>query len=389
MNRANVLRHPFPRKRFLNNAMFNRTVQFVLVMLTASVLLSACGDEGKAKSKRGPKEQLVELTPVQRAPLQYTADRAGTLRALRQVKLFNQEEGRVARVRVRQGDSVTEGQVLAKLDARLLQAQLDKARANRRQAEFELERLQALAPKKLVSENTLLQAQTKLDIARADESVLRTRVDYMTIRAPFAGNIAERLVEPGDVAPKHTHLLTVVDSTQLVTDVQVSELLISRLKRGDRADVIIDALGGAVHPGKILRIYPTIDPATRLGRIEVLLKPVPQGARDGHFCRVTLYSSGSRPLVVPSVAVRRDEIGEFVFVPDDQGRARRVTVVSGLRFAERVEIRSGLKEKQLVVSKGFLGLTSGQPMKVVNRNADQDRPASEEKVKPKKGGPNA
>ena len=352
-----------------------------LVPFSAFILLSACGDDGNAKSKRAGKAQLVELATVQHAPVQYTADRAGSLRALRLVKLFNQEEGQVDKVLVRQGDSVEPGQVLLRLDARLLKAELNKAVANRKQAEFELERLQTLLPKQLVSENVVLQARTRVEITKADESVLRTRLDYMTIRAPFEGKIAERLIEPGDVAPKHTHLLTVVDSTQLVTDVQVSELLISRLQLGDRADVRIDALGGTVHPGKISRIYPTIDPATRLGRIEVLLKPVPEGARDGHFCRVTLYSSGSRPLVVPSTAVRRDEIGEFVFVPDSSGKAKRVAVVSGLRFASMVEIQSGLSENQQVVSKGFLGLTPGQPIKIVNDKPQQ--PAdTENKSKP-------
>jgi len=346
------------------------SVAGLMLALSAFALLSACGDDGNAKSKKAGKAQLVELAEVQFAPVQYAADRAGSLRALRQVKLFNQEEGQVASVLVRQGDQVKRRQVLARLDARLLQAQLDKAIANRKQAEFELERTRALAPKKLISENALLQVQTKLEITKADESVLRTRLDYMTIRAPFDGHIAERLVEPGDVASKHTHLLTVVDSSQLVTDVQVSELLVSRLNVGDRADVSIDALGGTIYPGKILRIYPTIDPATRLGRIEVLLNPVPEGARDGHFCRVTLYSSGTRPLVVPSASVRRDEIGEFVFVADENGKAKRVPVVSGLRFARKVEIQSGLQEKQKVVSKGFLGLVNGQQIKVVNGQPD-------------------
>jgi membrane fusion protein (multidrug efflux system) len=276
---------------------------------------------------------------------------------------------------VREGDGVRKGQALARLDARILQAQLNKASANRRQAEIELTNLKSLAAKKLVSENTLGRAKTTYDIARADESVLETRVSYMTIRAPFAGKVAARLVEPGDIAPKHTHLLTLVDPTQLVTDVQVSELLVARLNRGDRAEVRIDALGDKVYDGKILRIYPTIDPATRLGRIEVLLKPVPKGARAGHFCRVTLYSSGSRPLVVPSTAVRRDERGEFVFVTGGKDKARRVPVVAGLRFADKVEIQSGLKEGQQVVIKGFIGLEEGQVIKAVNVKSDM-KPSS-------------
>lgn len=100
----------------------------------------------------------------------------------------------------------------------------------------------------------------------------------MTIRAPLASRVAARRVEPGDVAPKHTHLLTVVDPSVLVTDVQVSELVLPHLKQGDRAGVRIDALGQKVYPGEVLRIYPTIDPATRRGQIEVALKPVPPGA---------------------------------------------------------------------------------------------------------------
>lgn len=347
-------------------------VALVTVCVLAAGILVACGDNGNAKARRLIKPHLVELGPVRRAPVQYAAERAGSLRALRQVKLFNQEEGQIERVLVREGDSVRRGQVLAKLDARILRAELRKAAAKRRQAENELKNLKSLAAKKLVSENTLERAKTTFDVARADESVFTTRVSYMTIRAPFAGKVAARLVEPGNIAPKHTHLLTLVDPRQLVTDVQVSELLISRLNRGDRAEVRIDALGDKVYVGKILRIYPTIDPATRLGRIEVLLKPVPKGARAGQFCRVTLYNSGSRPLVVPSTAVRRDERGEFVFVAGENSSAKRVPVLVGLRFADKIEIQSGLTEGQQVVIKGFIGLEDGQTVKAVNVKPDSE-----------------
>ncbi len=347
-----------------------RPVALGVMSVFVAGFLVACGDNGNAKARRLVKPHLVELAPVRRAPLQYTAERAGSLRALRQVKLFNQEEGQIDRVLVREGDNVRKGQALAKLDARILRAQLRKASAVRRQAEIELKNLQSLASKKLVSGNTLERAKTTFAVARAEQSVLKTRVSYMTIRAPFSGAIAARLVEPGDIAPKHTHLLTLLDPLQLVTDVQVSELLIARLKVGDRADVSIDALGDKVHIGKILRIYPTIDPATRLGRIEVLLKPVPKGARAGQFCRVTLYSSGTRPLVVPSTAVRRDGRGEFVFVADENSNAKRVSVQVGLRFADKIEIQAGLIEGQQVIIKGFVGLENGQVLKAVNAKPD-------------------
>lgn len=350
-----------------------------LVLVTIALLPACSSDDGKKRGK--DKAHLVETARAGHEPLQYTADRAGSLRARREVKLFNQEEGRVVKVLAHQGDRVRQGQPIVQLDARLLSAQLDKARAARKQAELDVDRLERLIPKKLVSEDTLARARTALDVARADERLLQTRVSYMTVRAPFTGEVSDRLTEPGDIAPKHSHLATVVDSSSLITDVQVSELLLPRLRVGGRADVRIDALGMAIHPGKILRIYPTIDPATRKGHIEVALTPVPKGARAGQFCRVTLFSEGSVPLVVPFSALRRDPVGEYVFILDAQDIVRRQSVRSGLRLTDKVEILEGLEDGMPVVTKGFLGLEPGARVKVVNL----DKPARRDKKKKPSG----
>jgi RND family efflux transporter MFP subunit len=336
----------------------------ILLSIGAAALLSSCS--GDDTGKKGGKAHLVEVAEVMQQPLEYTSDRAGSLRALREVKLFNQEEGRVVSVLAREGDRVRKGQPLVRLDARLLQAELDKAEAKQRQAQLNLQRLKRLVPQKLVSEDSLTRAETELDVARADARVLKTRVSYMTIRAPFAGEVADRRIEPGDVAPKHTHLMTLVDSTSLVTEVPVSELLLSRLQKNDRADVRIDALGKQVYAGKISSIYPTIDPATRLGQIEVSLSPVPQGARAGQFCRVTLHSQTSNPIVIPFSALRRDPEGEFVFVVGKDNKVIRQSIVSGLRLTDRLEVIDGLKPGQEVVKKGFLGLAVGDKVKRVN-----------------------
>lgn len=355
-----------------------RTAAVALVLV-----LAGCSSESSSHAKPpGPKppNHLVELAPVSRELLQYTADREGTLRALREVKVYNQEEGSVLEVRVREGDAVAKDQVLARLDDRLLRAELDKAIATLRQAEVDLERLERLYGRRLVAEEAVTRAQTNLEVARASERVLRTRVSYMTITAPFAGRVAARLVEPGDVAPKHTHLLTVVDPSVLVTDVQVSELVLPRLRRGDRAGVRIDALGLDVYRGEVLRIYPTVDPVTRRGRIEVALKPVPPGARPGQFCRVTLYAAGREHLVIPYAALRRDAKGEHVFLYEPAngapgGHVKRVDVRSGLRLAERVEIREGLAPGQKVVARGFIGLSDGQKVQPVS--SEPGTPSSE------------
>jgi membrane fusion protein (multidrug efflux system) len=336
------------------------------------VAISGCSNEssGNIPGKAKKPSQLVEVGTAAREVFEYTSDREGTLRTLSEVKIFNQEEGRVTEVRVREGDSVRMGQVLIRMDEQLIRAEHDKAAASLRQAELDLERLGTLSAKKLVAEDAVTRAQTALEVARAQERVLRARLNYMTITAPLKGTVAMRRIEPGDVAPKHTHLLTVVDLSELVTNFSVSELVLPNIKLGDRAEVRIDALGDQIFPGTVSRIYPTIDPVTRRGQIEVLLKPVPSGARPGQFCRVTLHSSGREQLVIPHTALRRDGQGEHVFVytatDEESGTVTRTAVRSGLRFIEKIEIREGLESGQQIITKGFIGLADGITVVPVN-----------------------
>lgn len=350
---------------------FPETALFLCVTLL-SAAISGCSNEssGNIPGKTKKLTQLVEVGTATREVFEYSSDREGTLRSLREVKIFNQEEGRVMQVRVREGDSVRVGQLLIRMDDQLMRAEHDKAAASLRQAELDAERLGTLSAKKLVTEDAVTRAQTALEVARAQERVLRARLGYMTITAPLSGKVALRRIEPGDVAPKHTHLLTVVDVSELVTIFSVSELVLPNISVGDRAELRIDALGDQLFPGSVSRIYPTVDPVTRRGQIEVLLKSVPSGARPGQFCRVTVHSSGREQLVIPHTALRRDGQGEHVFVytatDEELGTVKRTAVHSGLRFIEKVEIREGLEPGQQIITKGFIGLTDGLTVAPVN-----------------------
>ena len=248
-----------------------------VVLAAPALLLAGCGADspGKAGPRAGAAPaQLVELAEVRRLELTHAVERTGTLRPLRQAKIHSQEEGAVLTVAVYEGDRVARNEVLVELDGRLLAAGLAKAEAQREQTEADVQRLQRLAGSELVSEDSLRRARTDLRIARAEEQLLRTRLSYMTVRAPFDGVIAARQVNDGDVVSKHVPLVTVIDPGSLVMDVNVSELLLPRLAVNDPVMVRIDALGLARHAGRILRIHPTVDPRSRRGRVEILLEQI-------------------------------------------------------------------------------------------------------------------
>jgi membrane fusion protein (multidrug efflux system) len=344
-----------------------------LIAAASALVLLACSDGASAPAKQGAREHLVEIARVETGALAYPAERSGNLRALREARIANEEAGRILRLSVREGDRVAAGTVLVQYDDALLRAELDKARAAAELARSEQRRAEDLVARGFVSAEAETRARATLQIAEAEQRRLETRLGYMTLRAPFAGVIAARHAEPGDATAVHTQLLTLIDLSQLITDVSVPEGLLATLRPGGSAGVRIDALGETLHPGRIARIHPGIDPQTRMGLVEVALDPLPAGARPGQFCRVVLQAGTTERLIAPLAAIQRDAREEFVFVyrPGDgagdqgAGKVERRAIRSGLRLADRVEILDGVAAGDSVVIKGFLGLAAGKAVRAV------------------------
>ena len=332
------------------------------------LLSTACNQSSAPKQQRSEKTSTphwVETVTVQSEPLNTNNIYTGSLRAKKIVHLVTQEEGRIIQLPYYEGDVVTVNTLLVQLDDSLLRAELAKAIVLHQQARVNVQRLQKLAQQKLIAAEELLRAQTEQEVAQAEEAILRTRLSYMTITAPFTGIITARLAEPGEVVPQNTPVLTLIDPLSLVIEVAISERLLSQLHLQELVSVRIDALGTQNLIGLISRLHPTIDPLTRLGKVEVILKPLPPEARVGQFCRVTIDSKTTPRLTIPYSALRRDQEGEYVFLLDTQQLAQRQSVRSGLHLADKVEILEGLIVGQTVINKGFLGLQSGKEVQAI------------------------
>lgn len=335
------------------------------------VFLSACEKAAEdVKAKRPAKTHLVEVVEAQRMNIAIERERTGTLMANQEIQIYNQEEGQIISLPFFEGDQVTQGELLVSLDDRLLQTQLARTQALRRKAEQDLKRIRGLANKQMAAQIELTRLETELAVARADEKALQTRLNYTQILSPINGVVSQRLSEPGNIAERYTHLLTVSDQSRLTTEVSVSELLINKLQMSAEVDIEIDALQqvGAIK-GRIERIHPNLNPVTRTGLVEISLEPVPQGARPGQLARIKLRTQEAERLLIPFTALRRDSEGEYVFIVNDKQQAQKVAVLSGLRIAENIEILKGIDAKQYVVIRGFTDLRDQQKVTVVNSDA--------------------
>lgn len=284
--------------------------KFVTILLFTALILSGCdsGENVSKKTKTVPVQQVeVIKTSLQSVSHQQTI--TGTLEAATIIHLHNEVSGKITSLPYHEGDMVSRGTAIIKIDGDLIEAEMQKAIAQKKQASLDLQRLKKLVPKKLASEEDLTRATTELEIASAEEKLQRTRLSKTVITAAFDGIITERHFEPGDVVPLHSHILTLIDPASLHLKMQLSESWLPLIDKEGDVEVVIDALGSTAYNGHITRIHPTIDPNTRKGIVEVALRPLPDGAQAGQLARIKIRSTAMDRLQVPSHAVRHDSRG--------------------------------------------------------------------------------
>lgn len=359
----------------------------LIAALCACTLSAACS--------RGADE-----APEARASLTVTAGQAeprsivldvvasGSVAAWQEMSLGVEVAGhRVERVLVEVGDKVRAGQPLLQLDTRTLQVDLRRAEAGHAQARANLDlatasatRGETLLARQLISQSnfdelrsTRAATEAQLQIAAADRDAARLRLSYATLRAPDAGVISGRVVQPGQIVASGVELLRLIRKGRLEWRAELSDVDLSRVRAG--SVVRVNAPDGSSVTGKVRAVSPALDTASRTGLIYADL-PEPGALRAGMFAegRVELGEAQAQVLPRESVVVRDGY--NYVFVLDAKARVAQRRVETGPVAGEFVPIRSGLARGERVVVKGAGFLADGDLVRVVDPAVAESAPKS-------------
>lgn len=336
----------------------------IFLILFFSSLISGCDEKKEPKKRVSMSPPTVETAQAVIQSLNHKMTVTGTLESNRIVHLYNQAQGMLIKLPFHEGDKVEKGEILARMDDTIFRAEYNKADATYKQARVDYGRLEKLAKTNLTSKELLIRAKTKVALDKAEYNLQKKRLSYARIKAPWAGIISERLVEPGDVLPLHTHFMSLMDNSSLIVKIPLSELYLSKVKQGDAITYQVDALGKQTWSGNILRIYPQVNAQTRKGLIEVKLETVPDGAKPGQLARINLVTADEQVLVIPLSAIRYDQQGAYVFTLNEKNKIKRQNIVTGKKYPEQMEILSGLIAGDSIVKKGLFGLRSGKKVNV-------------------------
>jgi HlyD family secretion protein len=363
----------------------DRRVQIGLAVLVAALvgwaLYKAFGTTDEAPiAPQAPK--VTVIVPGQ-ADVMASITASGSISARREMPVGVQGEGgMVTAVLVDAGASVGQGQVLARIDRNVqsaqlaqMQAQANVARADARLAQSELERAQTLVERGFISKADIDRRTATRDAAnaRAVSAVaavreMEARVSRLDIRAPAAGLVLSRAVEPGQVVGGGSMpLFRIAQNGQMEMRALIAEQDMPRLKVGLPAAVTPIGDRRAV-TGQIWLIEPVIDPQTRQGTVRIVL-PADPSIRAGGFANAQINAGRALQPVLPQSAVLADEKGAFVYIAGSDNKVERRDVKTGEVSDAGIAILSGLSGNERVVLSAGAFLNPGETISPVRQAA--------------------
>lgn len=345
-----------------------------IVFVLSLAILPGCGRSDAALVAQAPEKPGVEVRTVSRGDLIRVLSGSANLSANRAASVVAESAGEVEQMFVEEGDHVSAGQVLARLDSQRLRLALAQQRSIEQRLAHEAERSHNLARRQLIS------AEAE-DRARFDHAAQRAALDlaaldlaHAEIRAPFSGVITRRHIKPGQTLARHEVAFDLADFASLEARLSVPEAALADIKVGQSAEFSADAFPGQRFHSQVQRVPAVVDATTGTAAVTLAVDAAQTTLRPGQMVRVRITLDRQEDAVlVPRSALLDTIDGEPTVFVIDQGLAHRRAVQLGSSQDDLVQILSGLEPGEQVAVLGHSQLSDQQAVLVIR---EQDSPAS-------------
>ncbi len=340
------------------------TVPMLLLIVMTSFIFG-CSDKvspGTAEVKRTPVSG-VTIAELKLSPVDDYYETSGTVKAKNVGVIASKIMGSVTSVAVQEGQRVGRGQTLLTIDdsdiaqkVKAAASAVESARQQKQLAEVTFSRYAKLYEEKALSRQEFDQVETQKKIAESElgrtTAMLREAQAYQgyaQVKAPFAGVVTGKKIDPGSMAMPGMQLLTVEDTSAFLVEAAVDEKLSSRLRAGTPVEVIIDALN-QTSKGKVSEVVPAIDPMSRTFIVKVTVSGA--GLKTGLYAKVMMPTGTRDALMAPVSAIVEKGQLSGVYTVDAKGIIAYRLVRTGKHFGGNIEILSGLNPGDKIIVSG-------------------------------------
>ena len=345
-----------------------RWMAFCLMLLLFSLLAAGCrgsesqAEQGKVRDvAKVVKVDVVEVTP---GPIQDVLVLPGETEAWQDVIVAADKDGRVEWIGPREGEAVKKGQLLARIDVSALKTVISRAEASAELTRDLYDRRKTLFDRGIVHKEALERAKT--DKALAESDLLKAKVEYDRgfPRSPIGGTVNYLHVDEGEFIKRGQPMIELVNVDKIKIHVNVPELDIRYLNKGQTVMVTVDALPDLRLEGKVDFVSFKADPATKTFRVRVLVENTHHEIRPGMIARVAFLKRMIPDALSAPLFALQDKGGERLLFVEEEGIARARTVSIGIIAGDRVQITDGLNPGDHLIVTGQRDVEEGMKVRV-------------------------
>jgi len=319
-------------------------------------------------ARKSEKVMNVKISRVEKGLFRHFIQVQGIIESDNNVLVAPQSSGIVKQVYVSVGSKVSRGQLLAELDGSILESSIAEVENGLKLAKTIFERQQRLWDKNIGSEIEFLQAKNNKESLEKRLATFEEQFKMTKIFAPLSGTVDEILIKEGEMAAAGMGAIRVVQLSNLKIVVDLSEVYISRIHKGDPVHVSIPVIEREFDL-RVDAVSQVIDPDDRTFQVEIKIPKSEAGIKPNMLAVLTINDyTNPEALVVPLNIVQETGQEQFIFVAEQKSVdwiARRRSVKTGESYDDRVEILSGLRSGEQVVTFGYQNLADGQSLTVV------------------------
>ena len=328
----------------------------------------------------------VEAAHPERSDVYSFFDTTARIVAERRVDVIAKGIGQCIEMMVEEGDTVKAGAVLAELEKDELHAQMRQTEVTIKQQRAAYERAKKGLLDKVGTPVEVENTKLALDQSEANLALQNVQLANLTIKAPIGGVVTMRAIQPGMMVTSGAPVFTIVDPTSFTLPIFFPERQLAKLHVGQEARVRLDSAGDTPLNATILRINPSVDPASGTVKVTLAFTDATQASlRESAFAKVKLVMERrENVLVVSKDSLIEENTRDYLMVvveeeaPSESGDetmlvAQRVEVETGLEDSDNIEVLSGISEDTLVVTLGQHTLKSGSEVHVTNIKDEVDR----------------
>lgn len=348
----------------------------VYIIVSIIFLLLSCKKDDNKSNKdasSGPKEQKPMVVSGIIAKDQLTSgifSTTGTVMANEEVEIKSEISGKVTGIFFKEGNPVTKGQLLVKLDDDDIIAQLNKLKIEIKLAEDKQNRVKQLLAASASTKEEAEIAEANVNLLKANEQILKTNLNKTRITAPFSGTIGLKNISPGAIISPAIVVATIQNTQPLKLEFSVPEKYNHLINVGKVID-FTTAGSNIIYKASVYAKEPKIDEITRTAKIRATFPNRDSKIFPGSFTEINIpIGEKSKVRMIPTIAYIPDINGAKVFIKKN-GVAVSVDIKAGIRTEKDIQILEGIEDGDTVITSGLLQLKPNTPVEVNINNEAQ------------------